>query len=141
MRKHDAPPTVEQMDRLLAFLPVFERPDFIPAWDRQVPEELKGSFMEMEEEWAPELEAFHQAIDEEGIAFSFAWSEWQEQAAALVNQPEALAKADLQALPVAHHPRAHVVTGGALLCEPSAVDGPLRPHHPAAAAAAGDPPI
>ena len=98
MRKHYAPPTTAQIDRLLAFLPVFERPDFVPAWDRQVPEELKGSFMEMEEEWAPELEAFHQAIDEEGFAFSFAWSEWQEQAAALVNQPETLAQADLQDL-------------------------------------------
>lgn len=98
MRKQDAPPTAEQMDRLLAFLPVFERPDFVPAWDRQVPEELKGSFMEMEEEWAPELEAFHQAIYEEGFAFSFAWSEWQEQAAAYVNHPETLAQADLQDL-------------------------------------------
>ena len=98
MRKHYGPPTAEQIDRLLAFLPVFERPDFVPAWDRQVPEELKGLFMEMEEEWAPELEAFHQAIYEEGFAFSFAWSEWQEQAAALVNQPEALAKADLHDL-------------------------------------------
>lgn len=41
--------------------------------------------MALEEEWALELEAFHQAIDEEGIAFSFAWSEWQEQAAATVS--------------------------------------------------------
>jgi hypothetical protein len=103
MRKHYAPPTAEQMDRLLAFLPLFERPDFVPALAQQVPEQLKGSFMAMQQEWATELAAFHQVIDEEGFAFSFAWSEWQEQAAATsqsetLNHPETLAQADLHDL-------------------------------------------
>ena len=86
MRKHYAPPTPEQIDRLLAFLPVFQRPDFVPAWDRQVPEELKGSMIAMEEEWSEELEDFHQAIYKEGFAFSFDWTVWQEQAAATVSR-------------------------------------------------------
>jgi O-acetyl-ADP-ribose deacetylase len=96
MEKPFTPPTPEQIDRLLAYLPVFQQPDFIPSTDQQVPEALRGSLMGMGQEWAPDLSAFHKAVYEEGFAYSFPWVDWQDRAEAFVKKPEMLATADLQ---------------------------------------------
>ena len=95
MDKPFTPPTPEQIDKLLEYLPVFQQPDFIPSTDQQVPEALRGSLMAMGQQWAPELSAFHKAIYEEGFAYSFPWVNWQDQAEEYVKHPETLAKADL----------------------------------------------
>ncbi len=96
MDKPFTPPTPEQIDRLLKFLPVFQQPDFVPSRDQQVPEALRGTLMAMGQEWAPELSGFHKAVYEESFVYSFPWVKWQDKAEDYVKHPKTLANADIQ---------------------------------------------
>ena len=87
-------------DRILAFLPIFERPGFVFARERTSP----GYAMSNPEtgfrteipyyEWAPEVREFHQALYDAGVIYPFDWGEWHREAERLVNDRAALASVD-----------------------------------------------
>ncbi len=88
------PPTPAQIDALLLFLTSFEREGFVASWPHPILKDKSLCIREPLEEWAPELEAFHKAVYNEGFLFPFNWSHW-DQADRYINQPEALEQADL----------------------------------------------
>lgn len=86
-------------DRLLTYLPIFERPGF--EFAREVTSSgytitsPDGSTEPIPYyEWSPEVEEFHKALYEVGVILVFDWSAWQKEAERLFNDPEALAQAD-----------------------------------------------
>ncbi len=85
-------PSPEQIDDVLAFLPVLEREDFSPS-RVEMPQ---GQFPY--HVYSTELAQFHQAVNDGGFVFSFDWPAWQDEAARYVEQPELLRSADLAVL-------------------------------------------
>lgn len=91
---HDADytPTLDEMDAVLAFLPVFEREDFSPAEPKAPPGHLPyHAFSE-------ELFDFLEALYEGGFVYPFAWLRWQDKARRYYEEPERLEQANLQTL-------------------------------------------
>lgn len=85
-------PTLDQMDAVLSFLPVFEQNDFEPS---RV-EAPRGEFPYHVH--ARELSQFVRAVYESGFAFEFDWPAWQEDARRYCDEPELLGTADLKVL-------------------------------------------
>jgi len=86
-------------DRILTFLPIFERPDFVFARETTSPsytisDEKIGFYMEVPfYEWAPEAKEFHKTLYDDRAIFPFDWEDW-DQRKWLVEDPSALADAD-----------------------------------------------
>jgi O-acetyl-ADP-ribose deacetylase len=81
-------PTAEQIDALLAFLPIFERQGYVAAkWVAE-----PGCFPY----WIDSLETgeFRSTIYSSGFFCPFGWVSWQEEAKRYVNEPERLGEAD-----------------------------------------------
>ncbi len=82
-------PTVEQIDTLLAFLPIFEQEGFVAAEIIAPPGHIPFC------DAAPEVSRFSAALRRNGFFCPFDWPAWQDEAARYVAQPETLAGADL----------------------------------------------
>jgi hypothetical protein len=84
--------SLEQIDTILAFLPIFEHEDFAPS---KIAAPL-GVFPHYV--LADELSHFQEALYENGFVFSFDWSSWQDEALRYFNEPELLHIANIQVL-------------------------------------------
>lgn len=88
----DYTPSAEQVDAVLAFLPVFERQGFVPSRVEAPPGQFPYHV------FAKELSQFLRALYDNGFVFSFDWPSWQEEAERYSEQPELLRTANLQVL-------------------------------------------
>lgn len=80
-------PTPEQMAELLAFLPVFENPDYVPS-------EVDFSVSLIAPHvWDKHLTAFVEMFYRYGWVIPFDWPNWQESAEAYFIYPEKLSSA------------------------------------------------
>lgn len=85
-------PSSEQIDAVIAFLPTFERADFVPS--KCVIE--SGTFPY--HIFAKELDQFDKAVYDGGFISSFDWPDWQSEAERYFADPEILHAADLQVI-------------------------------------------
>jgi hypothetical protein len=92
MASPDIVPSPEQIDAILAFLPEFERNDFVASRVEIRP----GCFPF--HVYAEEVEQFLSALYENGFVSRFKWSDWQEEARQYFAQPELLRTADIQVI-------------------------------------------
>lgn len=82
-------PSAEQIDALLAFLPVFEDKEFVPSVVVANPGEFPRH------ELAPELDDFIRQAHDSDFVFSFDWKAWREDGMRYKAQPALLDDADL----------------------------------------------
>ncbi len=79
-------------DRLLAFIEVFDTPEFSSGqW-----EFCRGCLPEFT--YAPETNAFVQTLYDDGWTIVFDWGRWQGEAVELLNEPEKLNAASMETL-------------------------------------------
>lgn len=89
------PPTLEAIDALLRFLPVFEQKGFVAS--KPCTFEMKGKNMVLfDEEQTPDVRDFIHAAYEGGFVFPYPWVEWQDQAERYVLNPQTMAEASLK---------------------------------------------
>ncbi len=88
----DYNPSPEQIDAVLAFIPAFEREDFVPPSVETRPGQLPNH------DFSEALSRFHSAVYDSGFVFSFDWPAWQDEARRYYDQPELLRRADLQVI-------------------------------------------
>lgn len=88
------PITLEQLDAVLRFLPVFEQPGY--SYGEWVG--LSDAHRRPYYDSSPEVLAFLQALTREGIVAPFDWMAWSQEADRLYRDPAALATADLDTL-------------------------------------------
>jgi hypothetical protein len=88
---HD-PVKIEHIDKILTFLPKFERPGFSAGECIS----QKGEFPYCK--YAPEVHAFISTIYDDGWIYLFDWSSWQKEAIKYLNDPSELESADLDTL-------------------------------------------
>ena len=81
--------TVEGLDRVLAYLPVFERQPG-ELYEVNLDVSLLNPYS-----YAPEVDQFIQALYQEGLVIQFDWTIWQQQAEEFINHPERVKTADL----------------------------------------------
>lgn len=82
----------QQLDAVLRFLPIFERPGFVfGKWHSP-----EGQFPYYS--MSREAMGFVQTLSDQQIIFPFDWGSWQEEAERYVSAPEALETADLLVL-------------------------------------------
>jgi hypothetical protein len=84
--------TVERMDKILTFLPLFEKPGFSAG--ECILE--KGKFPYCK--YTHEVHAFISTLYDDGWICHFDWSSWQKEAIKYVNDPSELEFADLDTL-------------------------------------------
>lgn len=89
-------PGPEDIDAVLAFLPIFETPGFILGEQRGGDKQADDSFTMPYVEWSEDANRFVKTLyDHRFILTSFNWSEWQHEAERFVNEPAAMESADL----------------------------------------------
>lgn len=82
----------EHMDALIAFLPILERPDFIPSREKRKREYLPIQV------WGPELQQLYELLGSSGFIYPFDWGAWQNRAAVYIRDPRRLRRARLQTI-------------------------------------------
>jgi len=83
---------LQQLDAILRFLPVFERPDYVfGEWHSS---EGQLPYYSM----SRETRTFVKALYDQQIIFSFDWTSWQEETERYVSAPETLETTDLLVL-------------------------------------------
>ena len=92
MTDADYHPSPQQIEAVLAFLPAFERKDFV----RSSVEARPGQFPN--HVFPDALSRFHSTVYDSGFVFSFDWPAWQDEARRYYDQPELLRRADLQVI-------------------------------------------
>ena len=88
------PITVENLDAVLRFLPIFQQPGY--SYGEWV--NLTDAHRRPYYDAGPDVTAFLQALSREGIVAPFDWMAWSSEADRLYRHPEALAVADLDTL-------------------------------------------
>jgi hypothetical protein len=87
------PITAKQVDAILPFIDAFEKMGFkCGEW----PDSSAGAMPIFE--FSSPVEAFQQALYDNGWIEPFDWSEWQEVAATYIDSPKLLASADAQTI-------------------------------------------
>lgn len=81
-----------QIDAVLAFLPVFEREDFVPSMVEVRPGQFPYHV------FADELSQFVKVVYDNGFMVPFDWPAWQVEAQRYFDQPELIHTADIQVL-------------------------------------------
>jgi len=117
-------PTSESIDRVLAFLPYFEREGthfYNVETDRLTMDPYT---------YSPQVEQFVDALYREGFIVPFDWPAWQDEAARYMADPSLLDSADLPTLQklLTTHVRADRFSGGhlAAMIERGHIDAILR---------------
>lgn len=82
----------EHIDALVAFLPILERPDFIPSREKRKRGYLPSHV------WAPELQQLYEVFCSSGFIYPFDWGAWQDRAAVYIKYPHRLRRARLLTL-------------------------------------------
>ncbi|HEX8600008.1 MAG TPA: DUF6508 domain-containing protein [Chloroflexia bacterium] len=98
----DYPPapeiTRESVERVLAFLPLFEAGDQGPLYTVTPPQEQDGVMYMLYITYSPEVERFIGALSSAGFVVPYDWVAWQDEAWGFVNDPDLLNDADLDTL-------------------------------------------
>lgn len=81
--------TQENVDAVLAFIPLFESKDA-----KLYKIETETSFLDPYQ-YSKDVDSFISTLYKEGFVISFAWTDWQDEAKRLVNNPKLLDSADL----------------------------------------------
>jgi hypothetical protein len=83
---------LQQMDAILKYLPIFEKPDFRSGqWI-----EPEGQFLYFS--FSPEVDEFIKMLYRQNIIVPFDWTSWREEAERYQTNPQALETADLLTL-------------------------------------------
>ncbi len=85
-------PSLEEIDAVLMFLPVFEQKNFVPSRVEAPPGQLSYPVL------SDELEQFLSAVYENGFVSSFNWIAWQQEAQCYLVQSDLLGSAELQVI-------------------------------------------
>jgi hypothetical protein len=90
----NAPPDVgrDQLDAVLAFLPIFERPGY--TFGEWITQEGQLPYFD----YSADVLAFEKALYNQGIIFAFDWPAWGEEVKRYQSDAQALQRADLLAL-------------------------------------------
>lgn len=97
--KDQSLPTRADIDAVLAFLPIFDRPGFKFADEGEGEQQADGSFTMPYEELSYDAIRFIEVLREHRFILSaFNWPEWQHEAERYINEPSALKSADLETI-------------------------------------------